>query len=229
MAAMSNSGPRPDGEAAHWADPAPSYDALAHSYAQQFLHELDDKPFDRELLTRFAAVIALSANAVHPVCDIGCGPGQIGAFVAERGPTVIGIDLSTGMVEEARQTFPHLTFQQGDMTALPLEDGSLAGIVCFYALIHIHRSLVPMALGEMHRVLLPEGQLLVAVHRGQESLHATVMANEPADLDATLFELDELTRFVESAGFDIVEAHQRDPYEHEHPTPRLYVWARRAN
>ncbi len=141
----------------------------------------------------------------------------------------MGIDLSSGMVEEARRCFPQLTFEQGDMTALPLEDQSLAGIVCFYALIHIHRTLVPVALGEMRRVLTASGQLLVAVHGGQESLHASTMADEPADLDATLFELDELIRSIERAGFDIVEAHQRDPYEHEHPTPRLYVWAERAN
>jgi SAM-dependent methyltransferase len=229
MATMSNSGPRADGDATQWADPAPTYDTVAHSYAKQFLHELDDKPFDRELLTRFAATVAPLADAAHPVCDIGCGPGQVGAFVADQGLTVMGIDLSTGMVEEARRVFPHMTFEQGDMTALSLGDGSLAGIVCFYALIHIHRSLVPLALGQMHRVLIPEGQLLVAVHGGRGSLHATAMANEPADLDATLFELDELTHFVEAAGLDIVEAHQRDPYEDEHPTPRLYVWARRAS
>lgn len=222
---MSDSGPRPDGDGTDWADPAPSYDVAAHAYAQQFLHELDEKPFDRALLTDFAAAVAPTSTAAHPVCDIGCGPGQIGAFVAELGPTVMGLDVSAGMVEVARRTFPHLQFEQGDMMALPLDDGSLSGIVCFYALIHIHRSLVPVALGEMRRVLVPGGQLPLAVHGGHAALHASAMADQPADLDATLFELDELTGFVEAAGFVITEAHQREPYPHEHPTPRLYIWA----
>jgi SAM-dependent methyltransferase len=226
MAVMTNSGPRPDGDTANWANPSHTYDTVAPSYTAQFLHELDKKPFDRSLLTRFAAAFPFPSL---PVCDLGCGPGQVGGFVAARGPSVMGIDLSLGMVEEARRCFPALTFEQGDMTALRLEDGSLAGIVCFYALIHIHRTVVPVALNEMHRVLASNGQLLVAVHGGQQSLHANAMGNESADLDVTLFELDELTRYIERAGFDIVEAHQRDPYEYEHPTQRLYVWAERAN
>jgi ubiquinone/menaquinone biosynthesis C-methylase UbiE len=210
-----------------WADPAPTYDRVAPAYARAFLHELDDKPFDRELLHRVAAATTQEPGPARPVCDLGCGPGHVGAFLAEQGIDVIGIDLSAGMVEEARRHYPALRFSQGDMSSLTLPDGALSGIVCFYALIHIPRAKVPTVLGEMSRVLAPGGSLLLAVHGGQGALHADQMAGQPADLDVTLFTLPELSELTAQAGFVVVETHERPPYPREHPTPRLYVWAQR--
>jgi SAM-dependent methyltransferase len=198
----------PDPELSAWTDPSSTYNAVANSYATQFLDELDDKPFDRDLLQRFARSVAPLASASTPVCDVGCGPGHVGAYVASLGLPAMGIDLSAGMVEVASVSFPGMEFRQGDMTAL-------------------HRTQVPLALSEMNRVLIGDGELVLAVHGGEGSLHADVMAGQPADFDATLFGLGELSAFVTEAGFEVVEAHERVPYPREHPTPRLYVWARR--
>ena len=70
-------------------------------------------------------------------------------------------------------------------------------------------------------------ELLLAVHGGDGSLHASEMVGLPADLDATLFRLPELCELVEGAGLTVLEAHERPPYAQEHATPRLYVWAAR--
>jgi SAM-dependent methyltransferase len=230
---MSGSEPVADIDPGRWADAGAAYDRVAPAYAVHFLHELDHKPFDREILTRFAAATRPGSQGGHPVCGLGCGPGQVGAFLAAAGADAdaaagvdaVGIDLSAGMVAQARLSYPAMTFSQGDMTALDLPDDSFTGIVCFYALIHVPRPQVPMALLEMSRVLVPGGALLVAVHGGHGTLHADEMVGEPADLDATLFSLAELCELVQRAGLSIVEARQRAPYEMEHPTPRLYVWA----
>jgi SAM-dependent methyltransferase len=221
------SGSEPGGKTGpgRWADPMPTYDKVAPAYAAQFLHELDDKPFDREILTRFAAATRRVSQEGWPVCDLGCGPGHVGAFLSTAGVDAVGMDLSAGMVAQARLSYPALTFTRGDMTALEVADGSFAGIACFYALIHIPRTQVPTALGEMARVLLRGGALLLAVHGGRGTLHADEMVGEPANLDVTLFSLAELCELVQQAGFSVVEAHERAPYAMEHPTPRLYVWA----
>jgi SAM-dependent methyltransferase len=219
---MSEPGPTSDAEPVRWADPAPTYDRVAPAYADRFRHELNGKPFDRELLSRFAAA---TSNSACPVCDLGCGPGHLGAYLAGLAVDVIGIDLSAGMVAQARHDYPTLTFAQDDMTSLSLPDESLAAIVCFYALIHIPRAQVPRTLQEMHRVLVAGGALLLAVHGGEGTMHAEEMVGQSADLDATLFTLSELSGLLELAGFTVVEAHERAPYEEEHPTPRLYCWA----
>jgi SAM-dependent methyltransferase len=221
------SGPAEERDPAQWADPAPTYDRVAAAYADRFADELDHKAFDREILTRFTVMAKLASGATRPVCDLGCGPGHVGAFLASGGLDVIGIDLSLGMVEQARQRFPAVKFSQGDMTSLILPDQAISGIVCFYALIHIPRPRVALALREMRRVLVDEGPLLIAVHGGEGSLHADEMAGQSADLDVTLFSLSELAKLTEDAGFHVVEAHERAPYEREYPTPRLYLWATR--
>jgi SAM-dependent methyltransferase len=208
-----------------WADPAPTYDRVAAAYADRFRNELDDKPFDRELLERFSATAAVASESA--VCDVGCGPGHIGAFLAALGMDVIGIDRSAGMVTQARRDNPTLAFFQGDMTSLALRDEAVAAIVCSYALIHIPRDRVPHTLRELRRVLVVGGALLVAVHGGEGTLHADEMVGQQADLDATLFRLSELSELLEKAGLSVEEAHERAPYGAEHPTPRLYVWATR--
>ncbi len=225
---MSPVTPLPDPDPSRWADPSATYDRVAPHYADRFLHELDAKPFDRDLLSRFATAVGPRASAAAPVCDLGCGPGHLAGFLSGRGVPVTGVDLSAGMVEEARRCFPQLTFAQGDMTSLERPDSSFSGIVCFYALIHLPRRRVPFALDEMHRVLVEGGPLLLAVHGGSGSLHATEMLDQPADLDATLFSLPELTGLLEAAGFAVVEAHERAPYEQEVATQRIYAWAVRA-
>ena len=222
---INGSEPVSDTDPTLWADPAATYDKVASAYAASFLHELDHKPFDREILTRFATAMRRGSQDGHPVCDLGCGPGHIGAFLAAHGVDAAGIDLSAGMVAQARLAYPALSFSQGNMTALTLPDDTFTGIVCFYALIHVHRSQVPTALQEMSRVLVRGGALLVAVHGGRGTLHADQMVGQPADLDATLFSLTELCELIQGAGFAVVEARERAPYEVEHPTQRLYVWA----
>jgi SAM-dependent methyltransferase len=216
-----------DPDPARWSDTNLTYDVVAGDYAERFAEELAYKPFDRDLLSRFSESVRSGPSQDRPVCDLGCGPGHIGAFVAALGIDVEGIDLSPGMVDRARRSFPHLRFRQGDMAALELPDGALAGIVCFYALIHLPRVKTAGALQEMHRCLSPGGELLVAVHGGQGSLHATQMLGHPVSLHATLFTLAELTGLLEQAGFTVREAHERSPEEQEVATQRLYVWATR--
>ncbi len=219
--------PRGDPDPAQWADPSVTYDAVAPRYADRFLRELDDKPFDRELLARFARSVTGGAGGAGPVCDLGCGPGHVASFLADLGADVIGCDRSRGMVAQARLHRPSLAIFQGDMSALGLRPGSLGGVVCFYALIHIPRVRVPDVIRELHRVLALGGSLLLAVHGGTGSLHATQMLEQPVELDATLFVRDELAGLLEAVGLTVVETHDRDPYAHEVATRRLYLWATR--
>jgi ubiquinone/menaquinone biosynthesis C-methylase UbiE len=61
------------------------------------------------------------------------------------------------MVAEARRLNPGLDFREGDLLALDLEAGSLAGIVAFYALVNLPRPALTTAFREMWRALEPGG------------------------------------------------------------------------
>ena len=87
---------------------AAKYDRVAEKYAAAFFDELERKPFDRSLLDRFAAAVAGRGR----VCDVGCGPGHVGRYLAARGVEVFGLDLSPRMVELARRLNPGIPFDE---------------------------------------------------------------------------------------------------------------------
>ena len=155
------------------------YDLIADEYVRHIYDELQHKPFDRKLLDRFVA--SVPGNGL--VCDIGTGPGHVARYLHERGANVCGIDLAPEMVGRARRLNPGIEFQQGNMFALEIADGTFAGITAFYALVNIPRTEVGRALRELHRVLKPGGPLFLAFHVGDEVLHREEMWDVKISLD----------------------------------------------
>lgn len=200
-----------------------SYDRVAREYAEHFYGELQGKPLDRELLDRFAERLR---NA-GPVCDLGCGPGQAARYLRDRGVEMHGIDLSPGMVAEARRLSPDIPFSQGNMLALDSKDGAWAGIAAFYAIVHLLPEEIPRAFAEMKRVLRPGGLLLLAFHVGEEVIHRDDMWGREVDLDFRFFLSEDIEAALRSAGFEVEEVHVREPYPKiEYPSRRTYILAR---
>jgi SAM-dependent methyltransferase len=201
-----------------------SYDALAAEYARRLRDELDHKPFDRAMLEEFAARVAPTGL----ICDLGCGPGHIARFLRDQGAQVFGLDLSEGMLTEARRLNPDISFLRGTMLALGIGDATLSGIVAFYSLIHFDGAQLANAVAEMHRVLRENGRMLAAFHTGGGILHTTELWNYAVDLTAVLFPIQEVVDSLAEAGFVIEKAVERDPYpEVEYQSRRAYILARK--
>jgi len=195
--------------------------------------ELLHKPLDRALLMAFAEQVQHDFGPGPSVCDAGCGPGHVGAFLAGVGLTVTGIDLSPAMVERARALHPDLTFEVGSMTALEAADGRWQGLIAFYSIIHLASDAeIRAALREFHRTLVDKGVLLIAVHLGQEgdaTVHADEMLGVGVDMDFRYFDAGWLAGEINEAGFDLVARLVRAPYpEVEVQTTRAYLMARRV-
>lgn len=201
-----------------------SYDRVAAHYAEEYFGELERKPFDRQLLDEFAVSVRARSGQVR---EIGCGPGHIARYLQNRGVSMRGIDLSEEMVKQARRLNPDIEFERGDMLALNAPDESFAGIVSFYAIIHLKRADVTRALREMNRVLKPGGRLLFSFHGGEGELHRDEWYDKPVSIDVTLFEKDEMKGYLEAAGFEVERIVEREPYEFEYPTRRVYAFARK--
>jgi SAM-dependent methyltransferase len=199
-----------------------SYDQVADEYVKRIFEELEHKPLDRQLLDRFAEQVRASG----PACDLGCGPGHVARYLHERGVQVIGVDLSPAMVDCARSLNPGIEFRQGDMRSLEIEDGAWGGIAAFYSIIHIPRPDVDVVLREMKRVLRPGGVLLLAFHIGDEVLHLDEWWGKQVSVDFIFFRPEEMTGLLRSAGFQVGEVVERDPYpEVEHQSRRAYIFA----
>ncbi len=195
-----------------------SYDRVADEYARRIFHELEHKPFDRELLDRFAERV----RDLGPVYDVGCGPGHVARYLHDRGVNISGLDLSHEMVERARELTPWVEFLQGDMTSLDVPDGALAGIVSLYSIIHVPPDEVVPALRELLRTLRPGGLLLLSFHIGKETIHLDDWWGHQVAIDFFLFETEEMQAYLREAGFEIDEVIEREPY------PDVEVQTRRA-
>jgi ubiquinone/menaquinone biosynthesis C-methylase UbiE len=202
-----------------------TYDKVAEEYTRRIFDELAHKPFDCQLLDRFAESIPMS----EPVCDLGCGPGHVARYLHNKGVNVMGIDISQGMIEQAGKLNPGITFQQGNMLALEVADGAWAGIVAFYSIINIARTEVVPALKEMNRALRPGGLLFLAFHIGDEQIHMDEWWGEQVSVDFNFYRPEEMEEYLQEAGFLIEEIIERAPYEEvEYPSRRSYIFARKA-
>ena len=201
------------------------YDRLAEEYARRIAGELQHKPLDRELLDRFAAEV----KGRGEVCDMGCGPGHVARYLRDAGETVFGLDLSAGMLEQARRLNPDIDFREGNMMALDLRDETLAAIVAFYSIVNIPREFLPSVFREMARVVKPGGQLFLAFHMGEGTTHEEELWGHRITMDFFFFQPAEIQSHLEAAGFAVEEIIERPPYspEVEYQSRRAYIFARK--
>ncbi len=198
-----------------------AYDLASTAYAEKFLKELDEKPFDREILREFARML----GPERVVLDLGCGPGHTTAYLASLGLNSTGIDISPGMIEQAALHFPAVTFEVGDFVKLSRSDAHAAGMVAFYCIVHLRYDELLDAFREMHRLLTPGGVLLLAFHAGDEVIRATNFLGTSAELDFRFFDPAKVELELRAAGFESTEVRVRKPYSTEHPSQRCYIFA----
>ncbi|MXG88676.1 DUF480 domain-containing protein [Nocardioides sp. YIM 123512] len=202
-----------------------SYDAIAAAYAEALTGELPALPFERWLLDRVAA----DADG-GPVVEVGCGPGHVTAHLAEAGADATGLDLSPGMVEQARSRYPDGVYETGDLRRLmrPTSAPGWSAVLAWYSLIHSAASELPDAIGALTRPLLPGGLLVLAMHTGDAVRHLDAWFDVPVDLDFVLHDRAQVVALVEAAGLVDVEWYVRGPVASRgETTQRLYVVARR--
>lgn len=112
------------------------------------------------------------------VLDVGAGSGRASIMVllARAESRVVALDKYTGyygiddnqpdrLLANAAQAGVEgrIEVQVGDMRGMPLPDSSFDAVVSAYAIDHLNRTDIQLALREVHRVLRPKGQFLLLV------------------------------------------------------------------
>ena len=98
------------------------------------------------------------------VLEVGCGTGVLAREVIKRVGTdgsVVGLDLSESMLGVARGICPEVDFRQGDAMDLPFDDESFDVAIASFMLMFVPDPV--QAVGEMWRVLKPDGRLVITV------------------------------------------------------------------
>ena len=194
------------------------YDLTARTYVESVgtaINAATESPVDRAMLVAFIELI--KRQAVNRVADIGCGPGRAAAFLADRGLDVVGVDVSHAMLAIARTAHPDIEFKEGQLDALPFETGVLAGAVCWYSIIYTPPGRLDQAFGELARVLIPGGHLLLAFQAEGEPVHREDAFGTHLPLTSYRHRVQAVAGSLESAGFTIHSTALRAP-ELEHET-----------
>lgn len=112
-----------------------------------------------------AVVRAAEAGPGDTSLDVACGPGLLVCAFARVVRFASGIDLTPAMLEQARklqqeQGLANVSWQEGDVTALPYPDAHFSIVSSRFVFHHLENPLV--VLKEMKRVCKPGGRVLVA-------------------------------------------------------------------
>lgn len=200
-----------------------AYDVTAEDYAEAFANDLLELPVDRKVLDGVVEGIARGES----VLDLGCGPGQVGQYLAERGLQIVGMDSAFKMLLVARRRTGNCCLACGDMRFIPFRTASFSGVVAFYSVHHLPRPALRTALAEIRRILKPAGLLVVATHLGESEVYnSTFLGHEIETVGGTLYGEDELVGVLESQSFVIEDIRWRDPLPHEHESRRIYLTSR---
>jgi len=113
------------------------------------------------------AVDALRLTSLDVALDLGCGPGQAIALMAERAWMVHGLDQSSTMLTQARQANlksiarGRVILRRGTFDKLPYANASMDKILASNVMYFWPD--IPAVLQEMRRVLRPGGRIVVYV------------------------------------------------------------------
>jgi ubiquinone/menaquinone biosynthesis C-methylase UbiE len=113
------------------------------------------------------AIERLGAVTPDSVLEVGMGPGGlVRELQRSTSAWVVGVDVSTGMIAQARKRIKpnegHASLVQADGLRLPFREGAFESVVSLLFLDVLGREEVREAMLEMSRVLAPGGRIIVA-------------------------------------------------------------------
>jgi len=197
-----------------------AYNLVAQKYHDLFHNEMNEKEYDRKFLDSFISRF----NKDSIILDAGCGPsGHVGRYVFDKGIQVIGVDISEKCVEMARHHNPYMRFEVGDITNLAFDDGSFEGIISYYSIIDTPKKYVHKIFSQFHRVLKPNGYLLIAVKAGTTEGYIYDLLGENVEIYMSLFSEEEISSYFEKARFLIEFIEKRNPYDFEISNERIFA------
>lgn len=185
-----------------------AYDVVAADYAAYFPDTTAEQPADLAMVDALAAAV----GSELPLLDAGCGTGRVARYLRARGCQVEGVDLSPGMVAQARMATPDGRFTVGSLTALPYRHECFGGVMLWYSTIHTPPALQERIYREVRRVLRPGGHVLVGFQEGSGTRDvgpAYSQFGHDIVLERHLFTADDVAGWLRDVGIEETARHVR--------------------
>jgi SAM-dependent methyltransferase len=163
----------------------------------------------RWLLRRYPDLAGRGAS--FRLLDYGCGTATLLRLIAPEmpGATLLGCDISAGMLHEAARVWPAHSaapsFHQQDGAKVPLPSESCDLVVISAVLHHVPLDERAAVYAEIGRLLRPGGRLVVFEHNPVNPVTRYVVSRTPIDQNAILLHAGEVQSSLRSAGFSAIE------------------------
>lgn len=183
-----------------------TYDRIASDYSAKIDRLLSDSwigQFEQELLDKF---LLMTTSANPNILDIGCGNGKDTQYLKQKGAVPISIDISSGMLEEARKRLTQDIFCRMDMRDLGFSDEAFDGAWANGCVYHVPKTDFVQVLREVWRVLRPSGTFSFNFKIGVgEKLEKTPRSFAEGPRFYAYYKNKEMTDFLRRTGFEIIE------------------------
>ncbi|MBU4494339.1 MAG: metalloregulator ArsR/SmtB family transcription factor [Acidobacteria bacterium] len=176
------------------------FEAVAEDWERLKREILDGIDLNRKILD--------TLPRVRTLVDLGCGTGELLPLLRKRAQTVIGVEKSARMLEEARKHYTPdkdgIEIRFGELEHLPLGDGEADAAVVNMVLHHLAEP--RKAFAETQRVLRSKGTFVIVelLPHKDESMRLTY-----GDLWLG-FSPDLLARWLHDCGFTTKREHRFD-------------------
>ena len=167
-----------------------SEDLVMRSQMAQMANSYDSY-MRRMTLGREHVLREMTVNLAHiepgdQVLEVGCGTSTLSLATKQKvGPAgkVYGIDMIPQMIEisrrKAAEASADIAFQPGSIDDIPFSANRFDAVLCSFMIFHMSEAVRRKGIQEIHRVLKPQGRLLVLDLTPPTSRRATCHCQDP--------------------------------------------------
>lgn len=184
-----------------------TYNKTAEKYQDKFMDmDLYDDTFNR-----FCSLIE---KPEADILDIGTGPGNVAKYLCSKRPDlkVLGIDLSSNMIELARKNVPQAEFAVMDCRNINTIDRRFDAVMCAFCLPYLSKEESRKLISDTHLLLNPGGVLYISTMEGDYARSGFETTSFSGQSRVFIYYHQEkfLTGCLQDAGFEIVDLQRKD-------------------
>lgn len=144
------------------------------------------------------------------ILDLGCGPGRDAKYFVQMGYSVVGIDLSSKMIDIAQASIPEAEFLVADIENFSFVEKTFDAVWASASLLHVPKQTLPQIIDKIHNCLKTNGIFYLSMKKGTGEEFKPDHRFGGVKKFWAFVEEAELVSILETCGFQILEQDTHD-------------------